>query len=858
MKVLFAVNNESISESIIKKYQQEYKEIISSKNVYYFDAITRELQKDKTYDRIVISEDVEPFANNNYGVIDKFIFERLDSISDEATTNSGQDIPIILICADRRTKSENILVKLFGIGIYSALLGQDRTISKVCELINKPRSKKDAKIYYRIDIDDVEYKAESEGDVNEIEIQNILNHYKRLGKDEEEYVRSFDNIAEQYTDAQLRVICKFLPLNVKAVLEANSQKYQELITFGTVTPSTKQANEKQNRYVPNKEYQDRKKANKKDKSSKLDIIEKNIGKSELTKPVIIPSVAGVKNQEKDSKIKNESRKSDITSQIQQMPKQPTQKESQAQQQTRQVPQVELEEQHNLQEIPEKKSNQDENEGILQSIESDMSEPKIEAEMPKRKRGRPKKIQDNIQNTTIAEQPKKKRGRPRKVENLEKIDNSEVVVASNKIDASEKEPEETVDLFNLGAEPQKNGELILPGLEEESDSKMQYEQDGELDLFNLGNDDEEDNMSEKYDDEENNMFEDYDDNQYSNLTPNNDLADIPKDNLPNDSYDYSANNSSYNERSSTREIETTNQYNPYEGANFKNLLSMSNKLVAFVGTSKNGTSFLVNSMAEILSRRGIKTAILDLTQNKNAYYIYTQNDETLRKTAFDCIENLQNGVDKGIVVNKNLTVFTTLPDRNENFSDYKNILTTLTKNYSLVLMDCDYETNYAYFDLAQEIYLVQSFDILTIQPLTAFLRNLKSKNILDSNKLRIVLNKVLRVRSITERIIIGGMSSYNDPSMSYMTELFDKDNVKYCSIPFDQEAYSKYLDGLVNCEISTKGYPKNFIASLEKLANMIYPLLNNDKPANKFNAYNQNTSNFSSNMNETLNKMKNRY
>ena len=182
MKILFAVNNESISESIIKKYQQEYKEIISSKNVYYFDAITRELQKDKSYDRIVISEDVEPFANNNYGVIDKFIFERLDAISDEATANDGQDIPIILICADRRNKSEDILVKLFGIGIYSAILGPDRTVAKVCELINKPRSKKDAKIYYKIDSDDVDYKAESEGNVDEIEIQNILNHYKRIGK----------------------------------------------------------------------------------------------------------------------------------------------------------------------------------------------------------------------------------------------------------------------------------------------------------------------------------------------------------------------------------------------------------------------------------------------------------------------------------------------------------------------------------------------------------------------------------------------------------------------------------------------------------------------------------------------------
>lgn len=317
MKVLFAVNNESISEAIIKKYQQEYKEIISSKNVYYFDAITRELQKDKTYDRIVISEDVEPFTNNNYGVIDNFIFKRLDSISDEATTPNGQDIPIILICADRRNKSENILVKLFGIGIYSALLGQDRTISKVCELINKPRSKKDAKIYYRIESEDVEYKSESEGDVNEVEIQNILAHYKKLGKNEEEYVRSFDNIAEQYTDAQLRVICKFLPLNVKAVLEANSPKYQELVTFGGMTNSS-QVVGKQSKYIPNQDYQKRKLKNDiKDKKS--DILEKNIGKSELTKPVVIPGVVGkvkkedsvnkeniVKSEIKNDKMNNES------------------------------------------------------------------------------------------------------------------------------------------------------------------------------------------------------------------------------------------------------------------------------------------------------------------------------------------------------------------------------------------------------------------------------------------------------------------------------------------------------------------------------------------------------------------------
>ena len=41
MKVLFAINNESISEAIVKKYQKDYKEIITYKNVYYFKGIAK-------------------------------------------------------------------------------------------------------------------------------------------------------------------------------------------------------------------------------------------------------------------------------------------------------------------------------------------------------------------------------------------------------------------------------------------------------------------------------------------------------------------------------------------------------------------------------------------------------------------------------------------------------------------------------------------------------------------------------------------------------------------------------------------------------------------------------------------------
>lgn len=829
MKVLFAVNNESISDSIIKKYQQEYKEIISSKNVYYFNAISKELQKDKSYDRIVISEDLEPFANNNYEIIDKFIFEKLDSISDEATSSNGQDIPIILICADRRTKSEPLLTKLFGIGIYSALLGQDRSITKVCELINQPRTKKDAKLYYRIDSEDVDYKVEGEGDVSEVEIQNILNHYKRLGKNEDKYVESFDSIAAQYTDPQLRVICKFLPLNVKAVLEANSQKYQELITFGTVTPSIseKERNKWQKeKYVPNSDY--KKKSDSAQKTGKIDIIEKNIGKSNLSKPVIIPSAMNISNVRKVKKVDNiqnnvEQKQSDNINSVSASTTQNIQNNF-VQQENQKYVEKELENNSINAEPKVEVVNNNE-----VSNKPNIDTPVVEQ---KRRRGRPKKVQTQEEIKQIEEAPKKKRGRPRKVQIQQ---------------------EEETDNNVLPGFDDQDSNSVLPGFEdvkEENDNVLpgfDDQEKEEVNLFDLGNKEEtrKNNISGEI------ILPGFDENESQDEPEP--VQQVPVQNInqmQTQTQSYTSPEPSFDNFNNKKEIENTTRYNDI---NLDSLLTGNKKIVSFVGTSKNGTSFLVNNLAEVLSKKGIKTAVLDLTKNKNAYYIYTQNEEELRKKAFSCITNLKNGIVDGIQVNNNLTVFTTLPDEDNVMDDYESILTTLAQNYSLILMDCDFDTNYGYFKNAQEIYLVQSFDILTIQPLTAFLRNLKTKNILDPEKLRIVLNKVLRVRSVTERAVIGGMAFYNDPAMSFMTELFNKDTIKYCTIPFEEQTYSRYLEGLVNCKISVNGYSKNFMMSLEKLSNMVYPLLSNN---GGYNSYNQNG--FSNNMNATLNKMKRNY
>ena len=104
-----------------------------------------------------------------------------------------------------------------------------------------------------------------------------------------------------------------------------------------------------------------------------------------------------------------------------------------------------------------------------------------------------------------------------------------------------------------------------------------------------------------------------------------------------------------------------------------------------------------------------------------------------------------------------------------------------------------------------------------------------------------------------------MAFYNDPAMSFMTELFNKDVVTYCSIPFDENVYASYLEGMLNCRVSLSGYSKNFKNKLKVLGDMVYPLTSRKTFSNTMNqGYIPNQNGFSNTMNNTLNKMKKNY
>ncbi len=791
MKILFAVNNEKISKSIIKKYQNEYKEIISYKNVYYFNAILKELQKDNTYDRIIISEDLEPFTNNNYEQIDKFIFERLDNISDEATNTSRSDTPIILISSDRRTKSDEILIKLFSIGIYNVLIGTDRNIDEICKLIKVPRTKKEAKLYYKIDSEEVTYQSESENDVSESEIQSILAHYKKIGRDEQKCIDSFDSIAQQYTDIQLKVIASFLPLNVKAILEEKSPKYQQIMSIsGGKTNSTSA--------IKNNNEND-------DNGLKIGFIENANSKKNLGRPVIIPSAVNTNKVKKLSS--NTSNKSGLN-------------------------------------IPEPI------EPIIDSFDNDDILEPVEEVKPKR-RGRPpkKKIEENIDK--VEENEPKRRGRPPK----KKVEEDTVV---NTMPGFDDDDDTVVNIMPGFDDDDDTVVNTMPGFDDDDDTVVNampgFDDDDDTVVnatpgFNDG-DDAVINTMPGFDDDTDiiDTIPGFDNNtQVDNFTTNN----------INNGYNTFTLNSANNNSNDYNQTKLANTRRTYPTDSINALLTREKKIVTFVGTSKNGTSFLVNNVALSLAKKGIDVAILDTTKNRNAYYIYTENEEDLRQIAERSIPNLISGVAAGLKVEKNLTVYTALPEDEIQIERYEEILATLVKNHSLVLIDCDFETDFGYFAASQEIYLVQSMDILTIQPITAFFRDLQSKNIYQPENLRIVINKELPVKTLTVKNIIGGLSFYNDPSMSFMRELFNRETAKYCTIPFEIATYSKYLEGLVNCKISLNGYSKEFLQSLRTLENMVYPLMESTATSNKTvkgnNSYER--TRFSNEMNDTLNQMK---
>ena len=280
MKVLFGLNNDDMVKSIVRFYEENYDEKLEYKNIYYFKQVITELANG-SYDRLVILEELEKFPTTNYAQIDDFLFSNIDSLTDEMDANN-----IIYIASDRRKPGDAFLTKLFNLGVYSVLTGQNRTKSKVSEVINVPKKKKDVKQYYEEGINKNPYGKPR---VSELEIQRIISYYKNQNGDPSKYTEIFDKIGMQYTNEQLLIIIGFLPDEIRGFLAENSNKYKEVLQSATI-------NAGKNVIVQEKVVEKEKKPAKSDIIDKMaepvkpEVIEKVVVKQTVQKAPVITQV----------------------------------------------------------------------------------------------------------------------------------------------------------------------------------------------------------------------------------------------------------------------------------------------------------------------------------------------------------------------------------------------------------------------------------------------------------------------------------------------------------------------------------------------------------------------------------------
>lgn len=729
MKVLFAVNNESISETIIKKYQKMNGELLEYKNVYYYNAIVKEIQKEHDYDFIVISEDLEIISSSDKSKIDVFVLDKLEKIMDVFKVEEIKPIPILFITNEKRTMKDEIIPNMFNLGIYNALVEKDRTITKICDLIKNPRTEAEARTYYRLKGDDP-LSMEKEV-VNPKEINNILRHYKKILEMPDRFSSSFDRIVAQYDNIQLKYIVEKLPEEVTLVLEKENAKYKEII--------------------------------------KMEIQEIGIEETKTpSAPIVTPKTTGIVIPAEISKenIKSQTKVSPIEEEIDEI-EIVEEKQEESEDLDIEMPTVDVEEDTNFSEI------------VIEGLEDDLD---IFIDATEDDEDFiPIFGMDEIgvtEDVSVVEEI---------AEELEEIKDAEDIII----------PEETTDIEISALDGEDIDIFVDEALIDEAEEESIVE-----DPINL--------VEEPIAEAEESVVEE------PIVLKTSSTVEKPKIDIFADQ-----------EEEIDKKLVFQDKKD-FIAPDLTSVLSKDKKAVIFVGTSKNGTSFLVNSLGMMFASIGINTAILDMTQNRNSYYLSTRNDERLRQMAVESTVKLRDGIAMGVEVVKGLTVYTALPGIKDDFSDAETILSTLIKSYSLVLIDADFNTNFGYFSAAQEIYLVQSLDVLTIQPLTAFLKELLDAGILTTEKVKVVLNKEVAVRGLTRKLLVGGISTYNDPAMSIMTNLFDRNLVQVASIPFDQNVYSKYLENIVECKYDISGYPKKFVEALKILANMVYPLVSKQR------------------------------
>ena len=851
MKVLFAIGNEQTSKKVAEKYYNKYGEELEYKNVFYFKALLEEVKKDKTYDRIVISEDLEQFYVKSIEAFDRIIFNYIDGITDEI-----EDSEIIFICSDRRTKQNDSFVeRLFNIGVYNMLIGDERTIEPLCQYIKKPLNKKEAKRHLNItSIVSEGSPLASDDTVEEDQIMSILKYYDNMkinGKTSQaEYVKAFDDIAEQYNKNQLRVILLCLPADVRnAVYDSN--RYTFLMDEEEL--SRREAKEKAQKKISNKPAK---------RGGLFGILRDNRNK-ETQKPM--PEVTVDNTQEEMARKQREQeelrkqaeqeavakQEAELRARQEAIARQEAELRAKAEkealaraeiQQNTQTTSVSAPENRNTVAPTTKSSINDIEIDVMSSVSEknsadEQEELRRKAEQEAIARQQQEELRRKAEQEALARQQQEELRRKAEQEALAneqeelKRKAEQEALAKQQEELKKKAEQETLarqqEELKKKAEQEalaKQQEKLKKKAEQEALARQQEELKKKAEQEALARQQEELRRKAEQEALANEQV------KTANVPPI--ATDTNNIKLEQDRFEVERRKLEQEKQALEEEKRRLREQTERLNQNVGMATTTRNeamydeprkidykKMVLFVGANKSGTTFVVNAVSHALAEQRISVGVLDMSRDKSMYYIYNQDDRDLRNIASECMQKLSEGVDSYIPANRNLKIYTSVSS-SDSRKAYKNriIIDTVKEANNLVIVDADFSTPFEYFEKANEIYIVQDLDIMKIQETTLFLRELKNKSI-DMNKIRIVINKYVKTM-LTPKKLIEGLSYYNDPQMSFIDELLSN-KVPYFIIPFEVENYVKYIEGMLKNELDYRKYTPSFLEAINALSTSVF-------------------------------------
>ena len=889
MKVLFAMSEreQSSVNNVVARYYEKYGEVLEYKNVFYFRALIAEVKENKNYDRIVISEDLEQFRARDLEQIDRFLFNNIDKITDEI-----QDTDIIFICSDRREKGDPFINKLFSIGIYNFLLGDDRSVNPLCDLIKKPKNKREAKQYLNIDTSSiVDTSMTTDDEVDEFQMRSILGFYEGIKNQPEKYLETFDRISEQYSRKQLMIIIRTLPSSIREViLQADRYKY--------LMPTTQPA-------VPQKQViqQPSIKENKTKGGGIFGVFRRHKAEQNDKPQTPPPQFGGVIQQGGQvdlSSNEEEQKQAELMTRAKEEAK-AREKEEEERKQAELMARAKAEAVAREQaEFAARTRAEAEAEAREQAELAAKAKAEVEARQQAELVARAKAENEARQQAELAAKAKAEAEAREQAE----------LAARAKAEAEAREQAELAARAKAEAEARKQAELAAKA-KAEAEAKHKAELDAiaaerreQQRLAEIAKIEEQEKINDigkaKKEAETLERLKTSNkasqDNIVVEVSPNlnvggktNQTEQQPKSTGSNENINVTTSQSQMvaakeksvsedekrmreeqeklameqkriKEEQAKREEEKRrlreeqekliNAQNQLKAnvTDYQNTQQYTNtpvvtqiapvdykKMIVLVGANKVGTTFMTNAIAHSMANAKINTSILDMTRDRSMFYLYNQNDKSLRKRAEECMQKVMSGDDCYLeTLNKYLKVYTSIPgtlaDPRRGYK-HKAIIETVKSNCSLTIVDADFTTPIDYFDQANEVYLVQDMDLLKMPDTTLFLRELKNRG-LDMKKIRIIINKFVKT-SLSQKQIVQTLSSYSDPSMSFYDTVLPGKVMSY-TVPYNLNNYAKYIDSVCSGVLNYKGYSTDFMQAIEEIGAAIFPRSNSAaKPSKRF-------------------------